>query len=130
VDPATALADLTEISSHVEAVVVVDTEGVVLASTFADDAAARPLAAAAAQLVDAAADVALGGGRRLTQAEVALREGSLFLARDEERTIVARVAAGAPAGLVLYDLRTALRSIAADEPAQPKPAARKRTVDA
>ena len=61
VDAASALADLTEISSQVEAAVLVDADGGVLASTVAGAAGERLARAGLALLEMAAADVA--GGR-------------------------------------------------------------------
>lgn len=121
-DAATALADLTEISAQVESAVVFADDGSVLASTVADEQAGR-LARTGLDLLAAGADVHQAGDRRLTQVEVALREASVFVVRDGARGIAATVASGSPAGLVLYDLRSCLRSI--DEPKQP--ARRKRT---
>ena len=110
-DAGSALADLTEISSQVETAVVFEEDGSVLASTFADEERARKLARAADELFAAAADLRAHDDRTPAQLEVALRERSVFAVRDERRTIAATVAAGAPAGLVLYDLRTCLRAI-------------------
>ena len=129
-----ALADLTEISSQIETAVVFEGDGAVLASTFPDEERAGRLARTAGDLFAASADLRSQDDQRPTQLEVALRETSVFAVRDERRTIVATVAPGAPAGLVLYDLRACLRAIedseaAASEP--PKRAARKKsTADA
>jgi hypothetical protein len=81
----------------------------------------------------AAAEEARSGGVHLTQLEIALREGSVFVVREEGRSIVATAAAGSPSGLVLYDLRTCLRSIdigAADEETRSRSARGKTTADA
>jgi predicted regulator of Ras-like GTPase activity (Roadblock/LC7/MglB family) len=121
VDAAAAIADLTEISSQVETAAVFGSDGSTLASTFADDAGAERLVAAARELLAAAGELPTGTGRELTQLEVGLREGSVFVVRDGELGIAATTAAHTTAGLVLYDLRTCLRALA---PA--KPAARKR----
>ena len=53
-DAAQALADLTEISSQIEAAVLADAEGAVLASTFPDESRSRQLANAAQALLAAA----------------------------------------------------------------------------
>jgi predicted regulator of Ras-like GTPase activity (Roadblock/LC7/MglB family) len=136
-DAESALADLTEISSQVERAVVFEEDGSVLASTSADDESSQQLARAAAELFTAATELRAPEAAAPTQLEVALRERSFFAVRDERRTIAATVAAGSPAGLVLYDLRTCLRAIeeseaAAAEPTTPrKRGARKRsTADA
>ena len=123
-----ALADLTEISSQIEAAVIVDEEGKVVAATPADDARAERLARTASDLL-AAAPTPGGDARTVTQLEVALREGSVFVAREGSRSIVATTSAAPTSGLVFYDLRTCLRSL--DEPppkrtrkARPKPKAK------
>ena len=59
-----------------------------------------------------------GGERTLTQLEVALKEGSVFVVRDGGRSIVATTGAGPTSGLVFYDLRTCLRAL--EPPPKPK----------
>ena len=120
-DAAAALADLTEISSQVEAAAVFGSDGSTLASTFADETGSERLVGAARELLAAAAELPIGTGRELTQLEVSLHDGSVFVVRDGELAIAATTSARPTAGLVLYDLRTCLRAL---EP--PKPAARKR----
>ena len=66
------------------------------------------------------------GGRALTQLEAALREGSVFVAREEGRSIVATTSPEPTSGLVFYDLKTCLRSLAEPEPEPAKPARPKR----
>ncbi len=78
----------------------------------------------ARELLEAAAATPGGDGRTLTQLEVAVREGSVFVVREGELAIAATTAAGPTAGLVLYDLRTCLRSLA---PPAESPAPRRRT---
>jgi predicted regulator of Ras-like GTPase activity (Roadblock/LC7/MglB family) len=136
-DAESALADLTEISSQIERAVVFEEDGSVLASTLADDERAQSLARVANELFAAASDLRANEARTPSQLEVALRERSVFAVRDEHRTIAATVTAGAPAGLVLYDLRTCLRAIeesaaAAAEPTttQKRSARKKTTADA
>ena len=63
-------------------------------------------------------------GRTVTQLEAALREGSLFVVREEGLGIVARTSAGPSSGLVLYDLRTCLRAVAATKKKSSKPRSR------
>ena len=105
-DAAAALADLTEISSHVEAAAVVDGEGNVLAA--AGDG--ERLAPVGRELLEAAEED-FGGRRSVTKLEVALREGSVFAVRERGLVLVARTSPGPPSGLVLYDLGTCLESI-------------------
>jgi predicted regulator of Ras-like GTPase activity (Roadblock/LC7/MglB family) len=119
-DAASALADLTEISSQVEAAVVLDDAGAVVASTLGDAERSARLARAAVDLLGAAEKRFESGDRALTQLEAALREGSVFVARDEGRSIVATTSAEPTSGLVFYDLKTCLRSLADAKPARPK----------
>jgi len=122
-DPAAALADLIEISSQVDAAVVLDPEGSVLASTVEDAARSERLGRAGSALLAAGDESAATGDRTLTQLEVALREGSVFVVREEGRTIVATTSPEPTSGLVFYDLKTSLHALAqgAEEaPAKPK----------
>jgi predicted regulator of Ras-like GTPase activity (Roadblock/LC7/MglB family) len=123
-DAQQALADLTEISSQIQAAVVFDDKGKVAGSTLAEAGAADELANAAGQLLAAAEEVKPGESM-LTQLEVAMGEGSVFVVRDGKTCIAATTAGNPTVGLVFYDLKTCLRSI--DE-LKPK-AAPKRKVD-
>jgi len=118
-DAASALADLTEISSQVEAAVVLDAAGAVVASTLDDAGRSARLARAAVDLLGTADKHVQTGGRALTQLEAALREGSVFVAREEGRSIVATTSAEPTSGLVFYDLRTCLRALP-ETPVKPK----------
>lgn len=125
-----ALADLMEISSQVEAAVVLGPEGSVEASTLAASSRSERLAAAARELLDgAAAARSSGGGPVPTEVGVTTRRGSVFVVRAAHATIVAATPPGATAGLVLYDLRTALRQLE-DGPPEPKARRRRRTAKA
>ena len=119
-DAASALADLTEISSQVEAAVVLDDAGAVVASTLGDAERSARLARTAVDLLGAADKRFESGGRALTQLEAALRAGSVFVARDEGRSIVATTSAEPTSGLVFYDLKTCLRSLTDAKPARSK----------
>lgn len=121
-DAQQALADLTEVSSQIQAAVVFDDQGKVAGSTHGEGAA---LAKAAADLL-AAADELRAGDAPLTQLEVATEEGSVFVVRQEKATIAATTGANPTVGLVFYDLKSALRGV---ETAK-KPAPRKRTTAA
>ena len=116
-DAASALADLLEISTQVDAAVLLDADGSVAASTLASDAAAERVARAGTGLLQAATE-RVAGGRAVMQVEAALREGSLFVVRDGDRTIVARTLPRPSSQLVLYDLKAVLRAAA---PTKPKP---------
>jgi predicted regulator of Ras-like GTPase activity (Roadblock/LC7/MglB family) len=120
---AQALADLTEISSQIESAVAFDREGTVLASTV-DDERARTLASAALELLRAAEQRG-ADGKELAQLDVALQDGSVFVVRDGERLIAATTTPEPTAGLVFYDLKSALRGLG-QEPAKPKRAPAKR----
>ncbi|MGE5691512.1 MAG: hypothetical protein ACM33B_13225 [Pseudomonadota bacterium] len=117
-DAQQALDDLMEISSQVEAAVVVGVGGEPLASTLPAERG-EALARAAARLLDASGPTT--EGRELAQVEASTGEGSLFVVRDGDRTIAAATGPLPTTGLVLYDLRTCLRSLAQDEP-EPEPA--------
>src|SRR5712691_11310887 len=100
-DAQQALADLTEISSQIQAAVVFDDQGKVAGST---------LDRAAADLLELADGVAAGNGP-LSQLEVATLEGSVFVVREGKTRIAATTAPEPTVGLVFYDLKSALRQI-------------------
>jgi predicted regulator of Ras-like GTPase activity (Roadblock/LC7/MglB family) len=129
-DAASALADLTEISTQVEAAVLLDESGAVLAGAPDDAARSERLARTAVDLLAAAHERVESSGRTLTQLEAALREGSVFVAREDGRSIVAVTGATPTSGLVFYDLRTCLRTVAeAEKKLQRRPKARRRPKD-
>jgi predicted regulator of Ras-like GTPase activity (Roadblock/LC7/MglB family) len=111
-DATSALADLTEISTQVEAAVLFDESGAVLAAAPSDTARSERLARTAVDLLAAAQARSGRSGRALTQLEAALRDGSVFVAREDGRSIVALTGASPTSGLVFYDLRTCLRTLA------------------
>ena len=118
-DAAAALSDLTEISTQIEAAVVFDPDGTVLATTVPDGSPSERLVRAAADLVEAGGQQPAANGREVTQLEVALREGSIFVVRDADRSIVATTSPDPTSGLVFYDLKAALRALA-EPPPKPK----------
>jgi predicted regulator of Ras-like GTPase activity (Roadblock/LC7/MglB family) len=125
VDAAEALKDLTEISSQIEAAVLVASEGETLASTLVDDGATERLSKAVRALVDAAA--ATSGERTLVQLEAATSGGSLFVVRDDERIVAAVTKPEPTAGLVFFDLKSCLRAAAAEAgDGKPRPRARRK----
>jgi predicted regulator of Ras-like GTPase activity (Roadblock/LC7/MglB family) len=124
-DAQQALADLTEISSQIEAAVVFDEKGKVAGSTLGEPGRADELAAAANQLL-AAAEGLKTGESPLTQLEVATGEGSVFVVRDGKTCIAATTGSNATVGLVFYDLKSALKNVKA-QPARKAPASRKKT---
>jgi predicted regulator of Ras-like GTPase activity (Roadblock/LC7/MglB family) len=123
-DATQALADLAEISSQIECAVVLDGKGKPLGSTVADAALAESLAAQAAELFEVAENASTTGGE-LTQLEVALLAGSVFIVREGELRIVATTCPEPTIGLVFYDLRSCLRAISGPETSAPKPRAKK-----
>ena len=122
-DAADALKDLTEISSQIQAAVLISADGTTLASTIDDDVRAERLTAAVLALVEAATT----GGEQLVQLEAATSDGSLFVARDDERLVAAVTKAEPTAGLVFFDLKSCLRAVAAEEgDGKPRPRAGQR----
>jgi predicted regulator of Ras-like GTPase activity (Roadblock/LC7/MglB family) len=118
-DAAQALADLTEISSQIEAAVLFDESGAIEGSTLASASASEALARAAAQLLDGADAFRSGGAAAVTQLEASTHDGSVFVVRDGTRRIAATTISEPTVGLVFYDLKSCLRGAAA-EPAKPK----------
>jgi predicted regulator of Ras-like GTPase activity (Roadblock/LC7/MglB family) len=117
--PASALAELTEISSQVEAAVLFDRDGAVEGATVADERAGR-MATTALALLEAAEQIR---AQEVTQIEAATGDGNLFVVRDGARLIAAATSQDPTAGLVFYDLKSCLRRTAE----KPKPKPRRRT---
>jgi hypothetical protein len=103
-----ALADLTEISSQVEAAALFDAKGKVAASTLADGG---PFVRAVQDLLAAAAEARQGS---LNQLEASTLAGSLFVVREGDSYIAATTGPEPTVALVFYDLKTALRATAAE----------------
>ena len=120
-DAQQALADLTEISSQIEAAVVFDDKGKVIGSTLTDG---NRFAEATADLLAAAEE--LKGSSPLTQLEIATGDGSVFVVREGKTTIAATTAPAPTVGLVFYDLKSALRSVNAKPKPKPRTAAAKK----
>jgi hypothetical protein len=99
-----ALADLTEISSQVEAAALFDGKGKVRASTLGDP---QPFVRAVQNLVAAAGE---SRGGSFSQLEAATASGSVFVLRDGEEYIAATTGPEPTVALVFYDLKTALRA--------------------
>lgn len=110
-DAAQALADLTEISSQIEAAVLFGADGAVEGSTLADEARAQRLAEAASRLLERA-ETLRSEDVAVTQVEAALADGCVFVVRDGDRRIAATTAANPTVGLVFYDLKSCLRDSA------------------
>ena len=118
-DAAQALADLTEISTQIQAALILDEKGAVVASTVADDAAAGQVATAALDLLAAAEETGGDGSVPLTQILVATDAGSVFVVRGDERIATAITGLEPTVGLVFYDLKTCLR-LSAEKPEKAK----------
>jgi predicted regulator of Ras-like GTPase activity (Roadblock/LC7/MglB family) len=122
---AEALADLTEISSQIEAAVLAGPDGSVTAATFADEGRAAAVAQAAGELLRAADEARGDGGEPLVQLQAVTPEGSVFVVRDEQRLVAAVTGADPTVGLVFYDLKTCLR-LAGEEAEREKKTTRRR----
>jgi predicted regulator of Ras-like GTPase activity (Roadblock/LC7/MglB family) len=103
-----ALADLTEISSQVQAAVIFDDTGKIAGSTF-EDARTDALASAAGEILRIGDGVRPGA--TVTQVEVATHEGSVFVVREGETNIAATTSGNPTVGLVFYDLKSTLRNM-------------------
>jgi predicted regulator of Ras-like GTPase activity (Roadblock/LC7/MglB family) len=121
-DAAQALADLTEISSQIEAAVLFDESGNVQGSTLDDETAAQALARAGVQLLDGVTKLRTEG--EVTQLEASTARGSVFVVRSGERRIAATTGPAPTVGLVFYDLKSCLRGV--ENGATKPPRARKR----
>jgi predicted regulator of Ras-like GTPase activity (Roadblock/LC7/MglB family) len=128
-DAQQALADLTEISSQIQAAVVFDEKGKVAGSTLGESGRADQLAKAAIELLTAAEQVKPGESP-LAQLEVATGEGSVFVVREGKTSIAATTGSNPTVGLVFYDLKSTLRSMQAPARAPAKQRAPKKTATA
>jgi len=126
-DAAQALADMTEISSQIEAAVLFDESGEVAGSTLGNERAAAELARAAGALL--AQGAALGSGA-VTQVEAATPAGSVFVVRDGPRLIAATTTPDPTTGLVFYDLKSCLRDAAPAEKPKRRRTTKKETDEA
>jgi predicted regulator of Ras-like GTPase activity (Roadblock/LC7/MglB family) len=126
-DATQALADLMEISSQVRSAVLVKGPAGVEAATGGGEG----LGDVASGLLERAARVRSQAGDGVTQLEVATREGSVFVVRDGDTVIAATTDPAPTVGLVFYDLKTCLRSLAREEEnAAPKRGPRTRAAKA
>jgi predicted regulator of Ras-like GTPase activity (Roadblock/LC7/MglB family) len=129
VDAAEAIAELRELSTQIEAVVLASRDGELLASSL-DSQAAATVAASAGSLIEGADAVRRDLGREaLAQVQASTAEGSVFVVVDEARMAIAVTGADPTVGLVFYDLKTLLRQTADaaddDRAPEPEPAAEK-----
>jgi predicted regulator of Ras-like GTPase activity (Roadblock/LC7/MglB family) len=111
-DAPQALADLTEISSQVVDVAIVDEDGAIMATTAEDPGRAERFVAGIATLLEQAEALRETRGLPdLAQLEVATQGGSVFVVRRAGRVIAATTRPDPTVGLVFYDLKHCLRSI-------------------
>ena len=112
-DASAALSELVALSTQVVEAVVTTPEGAVEGARAAEDERARRLAAAGTELLAQASS--LRPESAVERVHVDLERGSLVTVSDGARTIVATTVPEPTAGLVAFDLRTALRRIAEDD---------------
>lgn len=107
--PVLALDYLDELSTDIEAVVVLDSDGRVAAATGEDEERKDRMRELVVALLDRAAEAAPGKG--VDQLEVQTAEGSVFAVRGSAWT-VAVVAGRKPlASLMFYDLRNVVSDL-------------------
>lgn len=100
------LRELLDVSEDVVAAVIFDAEGEPLAASVGDDEARSAAEIAASMLAYADTLRTEGAARRI---EAVTPDGSVFVLREGDRAVVAATGPEPVAGLVLHDLRTALR---------------------
>jgi len=122
-DATQALSDLTEISSQIEAAIILDEKGKVLASTLQDGDRTAKVASAAGALLSAA-EAVYEGENALVQLEAATLDGSVFVVREQGRAVAATTTPEPTVGLVFYDLKSCLRAAVAENDGKPRPRAR------
>lgn len=109
VNAADAIAELRELSTQIETVIIATRDGHVIASSL-PARSAEDIAGAARELADGADQVRRDLGRdALAQVQAATPEGSVFVVVDDDRMAVATTGADPTVGLVFYDLKTLLR---------------------
>ena len=120
-DVGAALAELKELSTQIDVVLVSSRAGELDASTATGQTGVK-LARLAADIVSQAEQVCADMGREaLAQLQAATPDGSVFAVLDGDRMAVATTGPDPTVGLVFYDLKTLLRQI--DRGADPPPAA-------
>lgn len=109
-DAPAALSELLGLSTQVVEAVITGPGGAVEAAHTAGDERSRALASAGEALLGAASALRPGAAR-VERVHVDLERGSIVVVGDAERSIVATTVPEPTAGLVAFDLRTALRRI-------------------
>src|SRR5918999_515564 len=108
--PAEAVAELDDLSTQVQAAVLAERDGAVLASTLPEEPSEQVAAAARAAL-DALGSLRAHGDAAVNALGAAVQGGGLFVATDDGVLLAATTGPDEPAGLVLYDLRRCLRRL-------------------
>jgi hypothetical protein len=108
-DASTALGELVGVSTQVVEAVVVDASGAVEAARAADGERAQALADTGMELVSAATRIR--PAEAVERVQVDLHRGSLVVATDGSRTIVATTVPHPTDALVDHDLRAVLRNV-------------------
>ncbi|MEO5633632.1 hypothetical protein [Gaiella sp.] len=126
--PNEALAELLTLSAQVREIAILGESGFVLASTGAVQRGEQ-LAQVAVDLIAAAGDVRPGAAE-ISRIQISSEGTDVFLVRDAGRIAIATTAPDSIAGLMVYDLRTMLARLDAEQ-AAPRPAKkRKGQIDA
>jgi hypothetical protein len=107
--PALAIDYLGELSTDIEAVVVLDSGGRVAAATGDDDDRAERMRELFSALLDRAAHAAPGSG--VDQLEVTTAEGSVFAVRGQNWSVGVVAGRKPLASLMFYDLRNVVADL-------------------
>src|SRR3954470_16968529 len=107
--PALALDYLGELSTDIEAVVVLDRDGRVAAATGDDDDRSERMRELFTALLERAADAAPGAG--VDQLEVTTAERSVFAVRGRDWTVGGGAGRKPLASLMFYDLRNVVSEL-------------------
>ncbi len=126
-EPNEALAELLTLSSQIADAAILDDSSAVLASTGAGERGEQ-LGRIATELLAAAEDVPASAP--ISRVEVRLGETSVFVVRESGHIAVATTVPEPTAALVVYDLRTALRRLAEQEPVKRAARPKRKTADA
>jgi predicted regulator of Ras-like GTPase activity (Roadblock/LC7/MglB family) len=113
-DASAALSELVELSTQVVEVVIAGPGGSVEAARTAGDDRACELASVGDALLAEAAAVR-PAAEAVERVHVDLERGAVVVVRDGDRSITATTVPEPTAGLVAFDLRTALRRVAGDD---------------
>jgi predicted regulator of Ras-like GTPase activity (Roadblock/LC7/MglB family) len=111
--PELALAYLGELSTDIEAGLVLDRGGRLAASSVADEERAERMRELATGLLDRAAEVAPAAG--IDQVEVTTAEGSVFAVRGSQWTLAVVAGRRPLASLMFYDLRNVVSDLGEGE---------------